>query len=125
MSIAVWLLVIGFVAFTTIGDVLLSRAMNRIGDMGTIRRERGLLAVIQTVVTNGTFWSAILFMAASFFSLLWALNKADLSFVGPASSAMVFVSNTLAGKYFLKEDVDERRWAATALVCLGILLIAH
>ena len=125
MSVAVWLLVMGFVAFTTIGDVLLSRAMTGIGDMGTIRRERGLLAVIQTVVTNGTFWTAILFMAASFFSLLWALNKADLSFVGPASSAMVFVSNTLAGKYFLKEDVDKRRWAATALVCIGILLIAH
>lgn len=125
MSIAVWLLVIGFVAFTTIGDVLLSRAMNRIGDMGAIRRERGLLAVIQTVVTNGGFWTAILFMAASFFSLLWALNKADLSFVGPASSAMTFVTNTLAGRYFLKENVDKRRWAATALVCLGILLIAH
>src|SRR5690348_8433057 len=100
MSVAVWLLVIGFVAFTTIGDVLLSRAMSGIGDMGTIRRERGLLAVIQTVVTNPTFWTAMLFMAASFFSLLWALNKADLSFVGPASSAMTFVTNTLAGKYF-------------------------
>jgi drug/metabolite transporter (DMT)-like permease len=125
MSVAVWLLVIGFVTFTTIGDVLLSRAMNRIGDMDAIRRQRGLIAVIQTVVTNATFWTAILFMAASFFSLLWALNKADLSFVGPASSAMVFVSNTLAGKYVLKENVDHRRWAATALVCLGILLIAH
>jgi multidrug transporter EmrE-like cation transporter len=125
MNVAVWLLVIGFVAFTTIGDVLLSRAMNRIGDMGAIRRARGLLAVIQTVVTNATFWTAILFMAASFFSLLWALNKADLSFVGPASSAMTFVTNTLAGKYFLKENVDHRRWAATALVCVGIFLIAH
>jgi multidrug transporter EmrE-like cation transporter len=125
MSIAIWLLVIGFVVFTTIGDVLLSRAMNRIGDMGEIRRRNGLFGVVRRVVTNGTFWSAILFMAASFFSLLWALNKADLSFVGPASSAMTFVTNTLAGKYFLKENVDKRRWAATALVCLGILLIAH
>lgn len=125
MNVAVWLLVIGFVGFTTIGDVLLSRAMSHIGDMAMIRRERGLPAVIQTVVMNATFWTAILFMAASFFSLLWALNKADLSFVGPASSAMTFVTNTLAGKYFLKENVDHRRWAATALVCIGILLIAH
>ena len=125
MNVAVWLLVIGFVAFTTIGDVLLSRAMNRIGDMAAIRRQGGLIAVIQTVMTNATFWTAILFMAASFFSLLWALNKADLSFVGPASSAMTFVTNTLAGKYFLKEHVDHRRWAATVLVCIGILLIAH
>lgn len=124
MSVHVWLLVIGFVVFTTAGDVLLSRAMNHIGDMDEIRRRSGIFGVIKRVVTNMTFWTAIIFMAASFFSLLWALNKADLSFVGPASSAMVFITNTLAAKYFLREQVDNRRWAATLLVCIGILLIA-
>jgi drug/metabolite transporter (DMT)-like permease len=48
-----------------------------------------------------------------------------LSFVGPASSAMVFITNTFAAKYFLREQVDRRRWAATLLVCVGILLIAR
>jgi drug/metabolite transporter (DMT)-like permease len=124
MSFHVWLLVVGFVVFTTAGDVLLSRAMNHIGDMDAIRRRSGIGGVIKRVVTNLTFWSAILFMAASFFSLLWALNKADLSFVGPASSAMVFITNTVAAKYFLREHVDRRRWAAAVLVCVGILLIA-
>lgn len=124
MSVHVWLLVIGFVVFTTAGDVLLSRAMNHIGDMDEIRRRSGIFGVIKRVVINMTFWTAIIFMAASFFSLLWALNKADLSFVGPASSAMVFITNTLAAKYFLREQVDNRRWAATLLVCIGILLIA-
>lgn len=125
MSLAVWLLVTGFVAFTTVGDVLLARAMTHIGDMGALRRRSGLMEVIKRVVRNGTFWSAIAFMSASFFSLLWALNKADLSFVGPASSAMTFVSNTLAAKLFLRERVDARRWTATLLVCVGILLIAQ
>lgn len=124
MRLSVWLLVIGFVVFTTVGDVLLSRAMNRIGDMGTIRARSGLWSVVLAVCSNGTFWLAIVFMAASFFSLLWALNKADLSFVGPASSAMTFITNTLAAKYFLRERVDRRRWTATLLVCVGILLIA-
>jgi drug/metabolite transporter (DMT)-like permease len=124
MSVHVWLLVVGFVVFTTAGDVLLSRAMNDIGDMDVIRRRSGIFGLIKRVVTNLTFWAAILFMAASFFSLLWALNKADLSFVGPASSAMVFITNTLAAKYFLRERVDRRRWAAALLVCLGILLIS-
>jgi drug/metabolite transporter (DMT)-like permease len=124
MSFHVWLLVVGFVVFTTAGDVLLSRAMNHIGDMDAIRRRSGIGGAIKRVVTNLTFWSAILFMAASFFSLLWALNKADLSFVGPASSAMVFITNTVAAKYFLREHVDRRRWAAAVLVCVGILLIA-
>lgn len=124
MRLSVWLLVIGFVVFTTVGDVLLSRAMTRIGDMGAIRARSGLMSVVFSVGRNGTFWLAILFMAASFFSLLWALNKADLSFVGPASSALTFITNTFAAKYFLRERVDHRRWTATVLVCIGILLIA-
>jgi drug/metabolite transporter (DMT)-like permease len=124
MSLSIWLLVIGFVLFTTAGDVMLSRAMTLIGDMGAIRRASGISGLIQRVTTNGTFWVAILFMAASFFSLLLALNRADLSFVGPASSAMTFVTNTLAAKFFLKERVDRRRWTAAALVCVGILLIS-
>jgi drug/metabolite transporter (DMT)-like permease len=118
------LLVIAFVAFTTTGDVLLSCAMTHIGDMGEIRRRKGIGAVITTVMANGTFWTAILFMAASFFSLLLALNRADLSFVGPASSAMTFITNTLAARFFLKERVDRRRWTAAGLVAIGILLIA-
>lgn len=124
MSLHIWLLVIGFVLFTTIGDVLLSRAMTIIGDMGAIRAQAGIGGVIHRVLTNGGFWLAILFMAASFFSLLLALNRADLSFVGPASSAMTFVTNTLAAKFFLKEKVDRRRWTAALLVCVGILLIS-
>jgi drug/metabolite transporter (DMT)-like permease len=124
VSLTIWLLVIAFVAFTTTGDVLLSRAMTRIGDMGLIRERYGFAAVVQTVVTNATFWTAILFMAASFFSLLLALNRADLSFVGPASSAMTFITNTLAARFFLKERVDRRRWTAAGLVAIGILLIA-
>jgi drug/metabolite transporter (DMT)-like permease len=124
VSLQIWLLVIGFVLFTTVGDVLLSRAMTIIGDMGAIRARSGIGEVIRRVVTNSGFWMAILFMAASFFSLLMALNRADLSFVGPASSAMTFVTNTLAAKFFLKEKVDRRRWTAALLVCVGILLIS-
>lgn len=124
MSLTIWLLVIAFVAFTTAGDVLLSRAMTRIGDMDLIRQRGGIAAVIKTVATNATFWTAILFMAASFFSLLLALNRADLSFVGPASSAMTFITNTLAARYFLRERVDRRRWTAAGLVAIGILLIS-
>jgi drug/metabolite transporter (DMT)-like permease len=92
--------------------------------MGIMRQRYGLAAVVKTVVANATFWTAILFMAASFFSLLLALNRADLSFVGPASSAMTFITNTIAARFFLKERVDRRRWTAASLVALGILLIA-
>jgi drug/metabolite transporter (DMT)-like permease len=35
------------------------------------------------------------------------------------------VTNTIAGKIFLKENVDHRRWAAAGLVCIGVYLLAH
>lgn len=122
-SWAVWLLLIGFVVFTTAGDVFLAKAMTRIGDLGMLRRQKGIAACIVAVMGSGNFWLAIFNMALSFFSLLTALNWANLSFVGPASSALTFVANIAAARVFLKEDVDRRRWLAAAMVCVGILLI--
>ena len=122
-SLGVWLLLFGFVIFTTAGDVLLAKAMTRIGDLGEMQKRQGVLACAKAVLTSGLFWVAILNMALSFFSLLTALNWANLSFVGPASSALTFVANIVAARLFLREQVDRRRWIAAAMVCVGILLI--
>ncbi len=119
----VWLLLIGFVAFTTAGDVFLAKAMTRIGDLGELRKRRGVMVCVGLVLGAPLFWIAIVNMALSFFSLLTALNWANLSFVGPASSALTFVVNVVAAKVFLREKVDRRRWLATAMVCIGIVLI--
>jgi len=43
--------------------------------------------------------------------------------VGPASAALTFVTNALAAKFFLHENVDRRRWLATLFVCCGVLLL--
>lgn len=122
-SFAVWLLLIAFVVFTTAGDVFLAKAMTRIGDLGELRKRQGILACVRAVLGAGLFWIAIVNMSLSFFSLLTALNWANLSFVGPASSALTFVANIVAARIFLREQVDRRRWIAAAMVCAGILLI--
>ncbi|HUR37471.1 MAG TPA: hypothetical protein VM009_06620 [Terriglobales bacterium] len=122
-SWSVWALLLAFVAFTTAGDVFLAKAMTGIGDLGELRKRKGVLACVTMVLESGLFWIAIMNMALSFFSLLTALNWANLSFVGPASSALTFVANIVAARVFLKENVDRRRWLATAMVCVGILLI--
>jgi drug/metabolite transporter (DMT)-like permease len=123
LSWAVWLLLVAFVFFTTVGDVFLARAMTRIGDLGELKARSGIAACTKAVLGSWLFWLAIVNMAASYFSLLTALNWANLSFVGPASSAMTFLANIAAARIFLREEVDRRRWIATALVCVGILLI--
>jgi drug/metabolite transporter (DMT)-like permease len=61
----------------------------------------------------------------AFFALLFALNHLNLSLAGPAAASLTLVTNAIAGKFFLKENVDLRRWAAAALVCMGVYLLAH
>jgi drug/metabolite transporter (DMT)-like permease len=64
-------------------------------------------------------------MAMSFFSLLIALSWADLSLIGPASASLTFVTNAVAARFFLHENVDRRRWTAALFVCAGVALLAR
>jgi drug/metabolite transporter (DMT)-like permease len=63
-------------------------------------------------------------MACAFFSLLLALSWADVSLVGPASASLTFVTNAVAARIFLHENVDRRRWTAALLVAGGVALLA-
>lgn len=108
---------------STAGDVLLSRAMKRIGDLGELRRRQGLAHVLGRVLFNTTFLLGVACMAVAFFSLLVALSWADVSLVAPASASLTFVTSAIAAKFFLHENVDRRRWAAALLVCVGVALL--
>ena len=108
---------------STAGDVLLSRAMKRIGDLGELRRRQGLAHVLGRVLFNTTFLLGVACMAVAFFSLLVALSWADVSLVAPASASLTFVTTAIAAKFFLHENVDRRRWAAALMVCVGVALL--
>ena len=108
---------------STAGDVLLSRAMKGIGDLGELRQRAGLAHVLGRVLRNGTFLLGVACMAVAFFSLLVALSWADVSLVAPASASLTFVSTAIAAKFFLHENVDRRRWAAALMVCVGVALL--
>lgn len=118
-----WLSISITVFSAAAGDVLVAVAMRRIGDLGELRRGRGLLAVIARVLSSGVFFVGIAFLAIAFFSNLIGLSWADLSLMGPATAALTFVANAVAAKFFLHENVDHRRWLATLFVCCGVLLL--
>ena len=120
-----WLSISLIVLFSTTGDVLLAYAMQRVGDLGEIREQEGLGAAIRAVVTNAWFMLGVFFMALAFFSLLIGLSWADVSLVAPASASLTFVTNAIAARIFLKENVDRRRWFAALFVAGGVLLLAH
>jgi drug/metabolite transporter (DMT)-like permease len=110
---------------STTGEVLTAAAMKSIGDLDVIRAHSGLKGAIRAVLTSPLFFAGVFFLALAFFSLLFALNHLNLSLVGPASASLTLVTNAVAGKFFLKENVDRRRWAAAVLVCVGVYLLAH
>jgi drug/metabolite transporter (DMT)-like permease len=110
---------------STAGEVLTAAAMKSIGDLDIIRARSGLKGAIRAVLTCPLFFAGVGFLAFAFFALLFALNHLDLSLVAPASASLTLVTNAAAGRIFLKEDVDRRRWTAAILVCVGVYLLAH
>jgi drug/metabolite transporter (DMT)-like permease len=122
---ATWSMILAIVLAATAGDVLTAGAMRRIGDLDEIRARSGFLGAVKAVTGNAMFLTGVLFMAISFFSLLFALSRLDVSLVAPASASLTFVSNALAAKFFLRENVDRRRWLVAILVCCGVALLAR
>jgi len=119
-----WLAILAIVLSSSAGDVLLSRGMKQIGDLGTRRRKRGFLFVALLVLRNRYFLAGVTCMAVSFYSLLYGLSWNDVSLVGPAAASLTFVANAIGARFFLHERVDSRRWAAALFVAAGVILMA-
>lgn len=119
-----WLAILAVVISSCSGDVLLSRAMKRIGDIGELRAKKGLRFVILLMLRNRLFLIGFGCMAVSFYSLLFGLSWNDVSLIGPAAASLTFVANAFAAKVFLHEKVDGRRWAPALLVAGGVVLMA-
>jgi drug/metabolite transporter (DMT)-like permease len=119
-----WAAIGAIVLSSTAGDVLTAHAMKQVGDVGELRRVRGLWTVITRVASNSSFLLGLTSMAVSFFSLLVALSWDDVSLIGPAAASLTFVTNAIAARIFLHEAVDRRRWMSALLVCAGVAVLA-
>jgi drug/metabolite transporter (DMT)-like permease len=119
-----WLAIGLIIVASTTGDVLLSYSMKRVGDVGELWQQRGLLAVIGRVLTTPTFALGVIGMGVAFYSLLFGLSWGNLSLVVPASASLTFVANAIAARVFLHERVGRRRWIAALLVACGVVLMA-
>ena len=119
-----WLAIAAVVVCSSCGDVLLSRSMKQIGDLGEMRRRRGLVFVALLALRNRYFLLGVGCMTLSFYSLLYGLSWNNVSLIGPAAASLTFVANAVGAKLFLHEHVDHRRWAAALLVGAGVVLMA-
>jgi len=123
--LALWGGIAAVVIASTVGDVLQSRAMKDIGDLGLVRQSEGILGVVRRVVTNAHFMIGLAFMAIGFFCLLVTLSWGEVSIVGPASASLTFLANALVAHIYLKENVDRRRWIAALCVAGGVALLSR
>jgi drug/metabolite transporter (DMT)-like permease len=119
-----WLAILAIVLSSSAGDVLLSRGMKQIGDLGKVRRRHGFNFVVLQILRNRYFLIGVACMAISFYSLLFGLSWNEVSLIGPAAASLTFVANAFAAKMFLHERVDRRRWAAALFVAAGVVLMA-
>jgi drug/metabolite transporter (DMT)-like permease len=118
-------MILAIVLTSSTGEILTAGAMKSIGDLDEIRAQSGIGGAIRAVLTCPLFFCGVFFLALSFFSLLFALNHLSLGLVAPASASLTLVTNAIGAKFFLKENVDRRRWIAAILVCIGVYFLAH
>ncbi len=123
-TVETWVTIFAVAATAVTGDILTAGAMRRIGDLDIIRERSGLLGAIKAVTGSGMFLLGVLWMALSFFTLLFTLSNVDVSLAAPASASLTYIGNAAAARLFLKENVDKRRWIAAIFVCAGVALLA-
>lgn len=111
-----WLLVAAVVLTTCAADVLQATEMQS-------KAHASLSDTLASVLRRPLLIASLLCMAASFGAFLLLLRHAELSFAVPAT-AVSFVLETALARWYLRERVDRRRWAASFLVAGGVALLA-
>src|SRR5258708_32389105 len=109
-SLELWSAIVVMVLTSSAGDVLLSNAMKRIGDLGELRARKGLFAVLGKVFSEKQFHLAIVCMAVAFFSLLAALSWGDASLVAPVSASLTFILTAAFVRVVLLQDCEGPPW---------------
>ena len=116
-----WILVAIIASSNTLGDLLNTAGMKRIGAVEDLSL-RSLLLLLLAIVRSPMVLGGIVALAIGFFAIMSLLSIATVSFAIPATASSYLVE-TLLAKYILKEDVRWRRWAASGLVVVGVVLL--
>jgi len=112
-----WVFVAAIVISSGASDLLQSWAGKRQGEVTSVSGLARLLRQWPIIAAFG-------FMAVSFGAFLLLLREADLSFAVPVTAATLVVE-TLLARAVLHEQVTPRRWLGSALVAIGVLLLAQ
>jgi drug/metabolite transporter (DMT)-like permease len=122
MSSRTYSLIVSFVFFSSLGNVLLSKGMKQIGEISNYSPS-GLFEVFLKTFASGTIWLGILTLTVSFVSYLLLLSWADYSFVQPVC-AIGYAVVAILSYFLLHEMISPMRWAGVVLICGGVALVS-
>ncbi|MBI2688965.1 MAG: EamA family transporter [Acidobacteria bacterium] len=117
-----WLFVAVIVISTVSSDLLQSWEMKRHGEVKDFGAG-GIGRLLKLLLTKAPLIGSVVFLAISFYAFLALLAVADLSFAVPAT-ALSLVAETVLARLVLRERVTAARWGGTALVAVGVALLA-
>jgi drug/metabolite transporter (DMT)-like permease len=109
-----YLVLAGVTLFAAIGDSLLARGMQQVGNISLRRLPDIILSILNPWVALG-----ILFLLGFFAAYMTALSWADLTYVLPATS-LGYVLLALIAKFLLHEQVSMTRWVGIAMISAGV-----
>lgn len=106
-----------------VGDVSLSYGMKQVGDIAALPFPQMAVSAIKALFTP---WVALGVILLSIFmiSFATALSWADLSYVLPAT-AVGYILVAFLSYVVLHENLNAARWAGTALIAVGVMLVAR
>src|SRR5262245_48768427 len=115
-------LVLAIVA-QAIGDVFLTRGMKALPSIDA-GEAAGLLTLFVHGLQSPALWIGTALLIVFFALYSAALSWADRSFVLPVT-AFGFVLNVACGYYFLQETISSRRWIASLVITVGVVLVSR
>ena len=105
----------------TAGGVILTKAMHGVTASGP---DETILALAMKAIESPAVWLGTALLIVFFALYAAALSWADLSFVLPATS-FGYVLHVVCGQYFLNEKISAARWAGSALIFAGVVLVSR
>ena len=114
MTFRKYLVLVGVIVLSAVGDSLLSRGMKEVGGISLRHLPEIFLVVLRPEVALG-----ILFLLGFFACYMTALSWADLTYVLPATS-LSYVLVALIARFFLHETVSVGRWLGIVLISTGV-----
>jgi len=114
------LIVLFVVATGTGGEIALTHAMKRLGE---VRRftPASILRFVGRSILQPWMWLGIGLLAVSFYGFLTMLSWYPVGFVVPATS-LAYVAGPLGAQLFLRERLSATRWAGILLIFAGVAL---